>query len=193
MWTLIRVSKQSCSQVYLSSCHTLGLLTSLVWTNLFNTSFRYTTSSWYYPMIGQLWQLTSTLTSLCAQRLTNMPSMLNPPTPHLLTVWHFDTRNGFLLIWNDAYTLPPSLIPPFLARSLFYHCSLGFFARLDWPRVWHRLFSGRKYFRRGRRFVRFSRTNRKNRTGHTLHSQPSLRRTPLGKAPSVRLRETSDL
>ena len=96
MWTLITVSKQSCSQVYLSSCHTLGLLTSLVWTNL--TSFRYTTSSWYYPMIGQLWQLTSTLTSLRGQRLPNMPSMLNPPTPHLLTVyvWHFDTRNGFL-------------------------------------------------------------------------------------------------
>ena len=67
MWTLITVSKQSCSQVYLSSCHTLGLLTSLVWTNLFNTSSRYTTSSWYYPMIGQLWQLTSTLTSLRAQ------------------------------------------------------------------------------------------------------------------------------
>ena len=37
MWTLITVSRRSCSQVYLSSCQTLSLLTSLVWTHLLLT------------------------------------------------------------------------------------------------------------------------------------------------------------
>ena len=91
-----------------------------------------------YPMIGQLWQFTSTLLrqSLASgtQSLANMnmSSMSNP--------WRFDicfSESGLgrqIEVFKKTLTgSSPSLLPPFFARSLF-HCSLGFFARLHWRR-----------------------------------------------------------
>ena len=78
-----------------------------------------------------------------ARSLTNMSSMWNPPSPYLLTFWHFTLWNEKRFSesgWGitDAYRLSPSFFPLIFAGSLF-HCSLIIFARLPWPRARHRL------------------------------------------------------
>ena len=84
-------------------------------------------------MIGQFWLFANHLPS-CAQILTNMSSMWNPPTTHLSTFLHlkfchqklFFKKWAYLSNGKDGYRLPPSFLLPFSAHSLIY-CLLIFF------------------------------------------------------------------
>lgn len=78
-----------------------------------------------------------------ARSLTNMSSMWNPPSPYLLTFWHFTLwhEKRFFRKWmgyNRCIQALPFFLPLIFAGSLF-HCSLTIFARLPWPRARHRL------------------------------------------------------
>ena len=90
---------------------------------IFNTSIPPVYLLLVYPVIGQLWQFTSTLTSIIWLRTRsrkNMSSRWNPHTPYLLTPWHltFWHKKRFFRKWADwgiwklrcSQTLPSSLL-----------------------------------------------------------------------------------
>ena len=93
------------------------------------------------PLIGQLWQFTSTLTSviqLGARRVLQTCEVyetLLQRTFWRFEIWHFDMRNGVLGHWPSSVWIkvfkkmlkgPPFLsFRRFFTRSLFY-CSLSF-------------------------------------------------------------------
>ena len=89
-------------------------------------------------MIGQFWLFADHLPS-CAQILTNMSSMWNPPTPHLSTFWHLKFcheklffKIGRIWVLEKVVTgLPPSFFLPFFAHSLFYCLLAVFLVRTD--------------------------------------------------------------
>ena len=97
-----------------------------------------------------LGQFTSTLSSSSGfthaeSRLNRMLNMWNPPSPHLLTFWHFWHKKLFFRKWGEAvvgglrYIKNANRLSPCVSLPLFpyilFHCSLAFFTCLHWLRT----------------------------------------------------------
>ena len=109
---------------------------------------------------------------------------------------NFDTRNGFsgsergsgrIEVCEKMLTDSPLLSSCRFSFVRYFTARLIFSLVCTDREPGTGYFQEKTYFRPGRHF------NRTNRTGQTLHSQSSLRWTPLEPAPSVHLRELSVL
>ena len=106
---------------------------------VFNTSFRYT-SSWYTLWLVNCDNLLQHLRKSFGFARTEFNKQVehwNPPTMHLLTFWHFDTRNSFSG-WGGGGVGVVSWFRYLKRCSSFYllavNRSIRFCAHPHWPR-----------------------------------------------------------